>query len=163
MTETCAACKKEILSRARTCPHCSQKIFRGYQWRSEAEIFGWPLIHIAAGRDKNTGKILVAKGIIAIGQFAIGLISIGQIGIGICFGLGQIMTGYIAIGQIAIGIYFGMGQVATGWIAVGQVALGFYALCQIGMAKYLLSTQGKDPVAVEYFTNIWNTVKSFWK
>ena len=169
---SCPECGTGISEKASACPHCGHPIkqtaepappthtrWRGFEWRSEAEILGWPLIHIAAGRDKTTGRLLVAEGIIAIGQFGIGLITIAQFGIGIGFAFGQFTGGLLAIGQFALGIYFGLGQFATGVTAIGQFAVGEYVLAQIGYGKYVWSPKVKDPQAVEYFMNLWNYIK----
>ncbi len=134
----------------------------GYEYRSEAEILGWPVIHIAFGKDAETGKIIVAKGIIAIGQFGIGLITFAQVGVGLLFGFGQCVAGIVAIGQVAIGIYFGMGQLATGLTAIGQLALGRFILAQIGLGQYVWSPERSDPEAVAHFTNLWHVVQGFF-
>ncbi|MDD4899509.1 MAG: hypothetical protein PHT31_01845 [Candidatus Omnitrophica bacterium] len=105
----------------------------GYAWRSKTEVFGWPLVHIAIGRDRETGKFLVAKGIIAIGQFAIGIVAIGQFAVGLIFGLAQFAVGMFAVAQIAVGFVFGIGQFATGIIAIGQFVIGNYVFCQTGL------------------------------
>ncbi len=163
----CRECQKEISPQANTCPHCgaplpAQKDWQGwgYEWRTKTQIYGYPLIHIAYGRDQNR-KLRVAKGIIAIGQFGIGLITIAQFGVGILFGFGQFMVGLTAIAQFAIAGLFGFGQFATGFVAIGQFALGYYALAQIGFAKYLWSSVRKDPEAVEFFNNMLMTIKKF--
>ena len=88
----CASCEREISVNAGVCPHCGHRRYRGYEWKSDIDVFGWPLIHIAAGRDSKTGKLKVAKGIIAIGQFGIGLFTFAQVGIGLFFGFGP---GYV--------------------------------------------------------------------
>jgi len=160
MLVNCVECEREISKRARLCPHCGHPCYRGYEWRSEAEIFGWPLIHIAAGRDRKTGQLKVAKGVIAIGQFGIGLITIAQVGVGLLFGLGQVMCGFMTVGQISIGMYFGLGQIATGMIAIGQICLGKYVLGQLGLGLYAWTSQAKDPQAVEFFTELWDYIKS---
>jgi len=169
----CKECGAIIGEKAIICPKCgtpmkpmdemmrrSRTIWRGFEWKSKIEIWGIPLIHIAAGRDKETGKLLVAKGIIAIGQFGIGLITIAQFGIGVLFGFGQFIGGAVAIAQFAIGIYFGLGQFATGSTAIGQLAIGKYVLAQLGYGKYVWSTKIKDPEAIEYFTNICQGIKN---
>ena len=125
---TCPKCGSGVSEKDADCPRCGNPVIesiaearptehprrRGFEWRSAAEIFGWPIIHIAVGRDAETGKLLVAKGVIAIGQFGIGLITIAQFGIGIFFAFGQFTGGLLAIGQFALGIYFGLGQFASG-------------------------------------------------
>jgi hypothetical protein len=134
--------------------------WRGFEWKSKTEIAGWPLVHVAIGRDRETGKLLVAKGVIAIGQFGIGLITIAQFGIGILFGFGQFVGGFLAVGQLALGIYFGLGQLATGATAIGQFAFGEYVLAQIGYGKHVWSMKATDPTAVEHFTSLWNAVRT---
>jgi len=134
--------------------------WRGYQWRTKAEILGWPLVHVAWGRDKLTGRLLVAKGVIAVGQFAIGLITIAQFGIGFLFAFGQFTGGWLAIGQFAVGVYFGLGQFATGMTAIGQFALGEYVLAQIGYGKHVWSVGVKDPEAIDHFRNLLEYLKN---
>ena len=133
----------------------------GFEWKSSVEIMGWPLIHIAIGRNRETGKLMVAKGIIAIGQFAIGVITIAQFGVGALFAFGQFTGGLIAIGQVALGGYFGLGQFATGVTVIGQLALGKYVLAQLGFGEHVWSAEAKDPVAVRYFTGLWDTLLQF--
>lgn len=169
---SCPECGASISDKAVSCPKCGNPmkpmaelivprfLWRGFEWKSKAEILGWPLIHIAIGYDKETGRLHVAKGIIAVGQFGIGLITIAQFGIGILFVFGQFTAGVLAIGQIAVGIYFGLGQLATGATAIGQVALGHYVLAQIGYGAHVWSTQMKDSAAIEYFTNFWVSLKT---
>jgi hypothetical protein len=177
----CPQCGLEVRRRTAVCPRCGGKIdgsYRsqfervlenkgkvernlewGYEYRSEAEILGWPVIHVAFGKDADTGKIITAKGIIAIGQFGVGLITIAQVGVGLLFGFGQCVGGIIAVGQVAIGLYFGLGQLATGITAIGQIALGQYVLAQIGLGQHIWSTGRRDPAAVEHFTSLWQAVK----
>lgn len=134
----CRTCRQMVSKEAWACPRCGApypvlagfvRRATGYEWKSRATLFGWPLVHVAFGRDKN-GKLRVAKGVIAIGQFGIGAITIAQFGIGFLFGLGQFMLsplalgqfaiGLVAIGQFGIGLLFGLGQFATGITAIGQ-------------------------------------------
>ena len=131
------------------------------EFRSHTTWMGLPLLHYTRGKCPETGKRIVAKGvigigrlatgIIAIGQASFGLIAIGQLGLGLLLGLGQGTTGLYAIGQLAIGFYFGLGQFATGWIAIGMFAYGKYVLAMEGYGDYMWSMKRKDPVAVEFF------------
>ena len=161
----CPECGEKISDKAVMCPKCGYStrlnmmgfnLWRGFEWKSKTEVWGLPLIHVAIGRDKQTGKLLVAKGIIAIGQFGIGLITIAQFGIGLLFGLGQFVFGIVTIGQFAFGLYFGLGQFATGITAIGQFAFGNYVRAQIGYGKYLWTSLVKDSRAIEYFSNLWH-------
>jgi len=159
----CPECNADISDKAVSCPGCGHPMQAmadltrmaklacwGYEWKSKIEISGWPLIHVAVGRNKKTGKLLVAKGIIAIGQFAIGVITIAQFGIGILFGLGQFITGVLAIGQFVFG-----GTV------IGQFAIGYYVLAQVGFGQYIWSVKLKDPQAIEYFRHLLLNIHNF--
>ena len=164
----CRECHKEISTEARNCPHCgapfpARKKWRGsgFEWKSTQTFYGYPLVHIAFGRDAQN-RIRVAKGVVAIGQFGIGLITIAQFGIGILFGFGQFIVGLTGLAQFAITGIIGAGQFATGYIAIGQFALGYYALAQVGFAKYLWSTASRDPEAVEFFGQLLQGVKDFF-
>ena len=170
----CPECGVRVSEKAISCPNCghpiaeipylapaAQPLWRGYEWKSKIEIFGIPLIHIAFGRDKRTGKLLIAKGIIAIGQFGIGIITLAQFGIGLLFGFGQFLAAPIVIAQFALAYYFGLGQFATGLTAIGQIAFGKYVLAQMGYGEYVWSTKIKNPQAIEYFHNLWHSLKNF--
>ena len=169
----CPECRASISEKAAICPKCghlmkplanlervARRYWRGYEWRTKAQIFGWPLIHIAVGRNEETGRLMVAKGIIAIGQFGIGIITIAEFGIGVLFGLGQFVGGIFSIGQFALGIIFAFGQFACGITAVGQIAFGSYVRAQIGFGSHVWSSKIKDPQAIGYFSNLWYSAKS---
>ncbi len=162
---SCPECQSSISEKAYSCPHCGYPLREvpvvvrrkrwGWQWKSETSLLGWPLVHIAIGFDQQTGKLLVAKGIIAIGWFAIGLITVAQFGVGLLFGFGQFIAGLVVIAQFAMGGLFGLGQFACGMVAIGQMALGEYVLCQIGVGKHVWSTKVVDPEAQRYFMALW--------
>ncbi len=160
----CPECNTDISDQALACPNCGHPLQAGknkvcsapylswgYQWQSKTKIGGWPLIHIAFGRDKKTGSLLVAKGVIAIGQFAVGLITIAQFGIGVIFGFGQFVTGAWAIGQFAFGIN-----------VVAQMGIGERVLAQIGLGKHVWSVNRKDAQAIEYFQEIGRIIAGFF-
>ncbi len=132
-----------------------------HEFKTHKTMFGLPLIHYTYGRSPETGRRVVAKGIIAvgriacgfiaIGQAALGLLAIGQLAIGVLLGLGQLSSGIAALGQLAIGAYVGLGQFVTGYIAIGQFALGKYVLAQLGVGEFVWSSQRFDPEAAEFF------------
>jgi len=136
--------------------------YRGFQWRTDAEILGWPVVHVAFGKDPKTGKVLVARGIIAVGQFGVGLITVAQVGVGLLFGFGQCVAGIVCVGQFALGGLFGLGQFATGQTVIGQFALGEYVLAQVGWGKYMWTQKVKDPEAIAYFTTLWQGIRAFF-
>jgi hypothetical protein len=130
--------KNELENLELVCPHCGQRIAApnlyshlsqlnpytaiwNYEYRSRAKIFGWPLVHIGFGINPRTGKPLVAKGIIAIGNFSVGLVAIGGFAVGgitiAGIGLGLLVlagiaVGGVAIGGIALGLQFAFGGLA---------------------------------------------------
>jgi len=130
----------------------------GFEWRTEMEFYGYPLVCIAAGKDGN-GRMRVAKGWLAIGQFAIGLIAFAQVGVGLLFGLGQAMFGITAIAQAAITPLCGIGQIATGYVAVGQLAMGYYALGQVALGAHTWMPGHSDPAAVAFFRQLWQWLR----
>ncbi len=174
----CPECGAGISEKAVVCPRCGCPMAKeaapplpaaaairagrrawGFEWKSSAQVLGWPLVHIAFGRSKETGKLMVARGIIAIGQFGIGFVTIAQVGVGVLFGFGQFVTGALAIGQIAVGIYFGLGQIATGTTAIGQLAFGRYVLAQVGAGKHVWTPTLRDIEAVKHFQGLWDSIK----
>jgi len=134
------------------------------EFRSHAELMGWPLFHFTRGINPETGRRKVASGLIAVGRLAVGGIAIGQaslgvIGIGqatcgLLFGFGQAALGWIALGQLAVGWEFAAGQLAIAQTVIAQLGIGEYALAQTGYAEHLWSQRQRDPVAVEYFQGL---------
>jgi hypothetical protein len=96
----CPECGREVSDQALACPHCGYPIRGGYgyEYRSERQLFGLPLVHIVSGNriDPATGKLRVAKGIIAIGPIAVGGLALG----GSAFGV--VSFGGAALGLIAV-------------------------------------------------------------
>jgi len=169
----CPECGENVSDKAAVCPKCghpmkpladlqriTRRFWRGYEWKTKTQILGWPLIHIAVGRNQETGRLMIAKGIIAIGQFGIGIITIAEFGIGVLFGLGQFVGGIFCIGQVALGVIFGLGQFACGITAIGQFAFGSYVRAQIGYGTHVWSSKIKDPQAIGYFSNLWYSFKN---
>jgi hypothetical protein len=138
------------------------------EFRSHAEYFGWPLIHYTYGICPNTGKRVVARGVIAVGRVAVGVIALGQVAAGVvAFGqaaagvigaVGQSAAGTWCVGQAAIGLQWGIGQIATGLSAVGQFAAGEFVLAQMGLGQHVWSMTQRDPLAVEYFRGVFGSL-----
>jgi hypothetical protein len=136
------------------------------EYKTNRTLFGLPLIHYTHGKCPETGRRIVAKGIIGVGKLATGVIAIGHASVGVIavgqlaisplFGFGQAAIGAFAVGQLALGVIFGLGQFATGVIAIGQFAVGKYVLAQIGFGEYVWSTKRADSEAYQFFKFLLN-------
>jgi len=119
----CRECKKEISEQALACPNCGTPYPArdrwdgwGFEYKSAFTIFGLPFVHVSFKYRPNRVPV-VAKGILAIGQFACGVVTISQFGIGLVSisqftiagsALAQFALGYSIIAQI--GLYIGSGR-----------------------------------------------------
>lgn len=150
----CPECEREVSDQALACPHCGHPIRGGYgyEYRSERELFGLPLVHIVSGNrlDPATGKLRVAKGIIAIGPIAIGGLALGGSAIGVV-SFGGAALGLIAFGGAAIGVLLALGGMAIGLVAIGGGAIGYYAFGGWALGAHALGGNVQDPNALEYF------------
>eukprot|EP00803_Ostreobium_quekettii_P003192 evm.model.scf_436.4 EVM.evm.TU.scf_436.4 scf_436:53900-54452(-) len=94
----------------------------GYEWKSKASILGVPLVHVAFGANKETGRMNVAHGVVSIGSVAVGIVTIAQVGIGV-FTLAQIGLGVAVMAQIGLGVAvmapFGVAIAAAGHFVAG--------------------------------------------
>jgi hypothetical protein len=175
----CPECRREISDKAFMCPHCGAPrpenlpqalagglgyrvpLKIGREYRSKTEILGLPLLHIATGFDLETGRMRVAKGIIAIGNIALGvlafggvsagLISFGGLALGLC-ALGGVAIGLLSFGGCAIGILLAVGGGAVGLVAIGGGAFGYYAMGGGAGGVHVIDAARQDPEAVAFFT-----------
>ena len=120
----------------------------GYEYKSRATIFGWPLVHITRGVDAN-GRELTAKGVIAIGGRAYGVLAFGGTAIGV-LPIGGLSMGLFSIGGLAIGL-FAFGGGAVGGVAIGGGAAGYYAFGSGAVGKYVYATNRRDFEAAVFF------------
>lgn len=154
----CPECDKQISDKALMCPNCGYSAgnrglpFYTYEYRSERELFGLPLVHIVCGPGCNplTGRPRVAKGIIAIGNIAVGGVAIGGLSLGIV-SLGGLALGVAALGGLALGLLLALGGMAIGYVAIGGGALGYYALGGGAWGAHPLGGNVQDPEAIEFF------------
>jgi len=153
----CPECDKQISDKALMCPNCgfaataaAGRLF-AYEYRSETELFGLPLVHIVCGPGINpvTGRFRVAKGIIAIGNIAIGGLAIGGLSFGVV-SFGGLALGLASLGGLAIGL-LALGGMAVGLVAIGGGAYGYYALGGGAWGAHALGGNAQDPQAIEFF------------
>jgi RNA polymerase sigma factor (sigma-70 family) len=106
-----------------------------WEYRSQLEILGWPLVHIRVGgglaAQRKPVKAWIAAGDCAIGLlFAFGGMAIAPFSMGGCaIGLvpfGGMAVGPLAIGGFAVGIW-SFGGLALGWEAFGGCAVAWHA------------------------------------
>jgi len=151
----CSDCNNDISDKAIICPHCGAA-GRGFLWcyeyRSEKMLFGLPLVHIVLGPGFNpvTGKIRIAKGIIAIGGIAIGGLAIGGLAFGV-IALGGLAVGLAALGGAALGIMLAVGGLAVGFVALGGAAIGYYAIGGGALGVHALGGNVSNTQLVEFF------------
>jgi hypothetical protein len=121
----CRECNHEISEQATSCPNCGAPYPArekwdgwGFEYKSKTTAFGLPWIHISFKYLPNRMPV-VAKGIIAIGQFGCGFLTISQFGVGIIsisqitvagYALAQIAFAYSLIAQFGLYIHQGRGQ-----------------------------------------------------
>ncbi len=121
----CRECKRDISEQAISCPNCGAPYPAkekwdgwGFEYKSGLTFFGLPLVHISFKYRPNRAPV-VAKGIIAIGQFACGIVTLSQFGVGLFsvsqftiagFALAQFAIAYSLIAQFGLFIHEGHGQ-----------------------------------------------------
>jgi hypothetical protein len=133
----CRDCGHQVSEQAFACPSCGAPYPAkakwdgwGYEYKSEARLFGLPLLHIAFKYRPNKVPV-VAVGIVSIGQFGAGIINISQFGIGVVsisqftvavYALAQFALAYSCIAQFGIYVDRGAGQLVR---SIGQLLAGF--------------------------------------
>lgn len=106
-------------------------------YRSRAQFFGLPLIHLATGQAVDGSyRRGVAVGWIAVGDIAFGVfLAIGGIAVG-GIGLGGLSIGLLGFGGAAVGL-LALGGLAIGWLAAGGAALAWdTAVGGLAVAKH---------------------------
>ncbi|MCB2145556.1 MAG: zinc ribbon domain-containing protein [Deltaproteobacteria bacterium] len=125
---SCRECDHQVSEQAVACPGCgapypAREHWDGYgfEYKSHAAILGLPLLHVSFKYRPNRTPV-VAKGVIAVGQFGAGIINISQFGIGVIslsqftiagYALAQFALAYSCIAQFGLYLDRGYGQVVV--------------------------------------------------
>jgi hypothetical protein len=103
-----------------------------YEYQSQRQFLGLPLLSINIGFDKPNGKPCHARGVIAIGNKATGFVALGIFRARGLFAVAPIAVGLGAVGIAGIGLVsvsvVGLGIVSVSVFAVGYLAVGILAL-----------------------------------
>lgn len=133
----CRECRHQVSDQAIACPGCGaphpareQWDGYGFEYKSQTTCLGLPLLHISFKYRPNRLPV-VAKGVIAIGQFAAGLVTVSQFGVGL-----------ISLGQFTIAAY-----------ALAQFALAYACIAQFGL--YLERGYGQMVIALTELLAKW--------
>ena len=121
----CRECQHQVSEQARACPNCgapcpTQEKWDGwgYEYKSSITVLGLPLIHISFKYRPNRRPV-VARGVIAIGQFACGFVTLSQFGLGVIsisqftiagLAVAQFAVAYSLIAQLGLYLHEGHGQ-----------------------------------------------------
>jgi hypothetical protein len=153
----CPECGREVSDRALMCPSCGLA-FVGRQvgeYRSKTTIAGLPLVHFVIGPPVHplTGRLRIAKGIIAIGPIAVGGLAVGGTAFGI-IAIGGLAFGLAALAGVAVGLGVALGGVAIGGIAIGGCAIGYYALGGAVFGVHPMGANAWDEQGIRFFDGI---------
>jgi hypothetical protein len=118
---------------------------RGCDYRTRQALFGHPLMHVAWGIDPATGRLRVAKGILAVGPAAFGVIAVGFSAWGL-FPCGLVAGGVLPVGLFAVG-FWTVGLAAAGFQATGLLTLAFWRA--VGLVAVAPSPIGLERIVVE--------------
>lgn len=184
----CGACGYSLVGATESarCPECGEAIvdvmqrkgreptLRGRRWRSQATMFGVPVIAIAFGPDALTGeRIGKPRGVIALGDqpmggiavggLPVGVVAVGGLSVGVC-SVGGLALGAIAsIGGMAVSAGMSVGGGVVGLLAAGGGAIGYFARGGAAVGRYAwggaasgqhtITHVSSDPVATKAFAD----------
>ena len=149
-----AVCRQCVASESPrlVCGACVQRRpVLGYEYRSEATVAGWPLVHVCMGADPVTMRPRVAKGVIAIGNIAVGGVAIAGLACGLVTVGGVSLGLLLALGGAAIGVGWSIGGLAVGAVAFGGLAVGYVvAIGGSAIGPAVIDGRACDPVARDF-------------
>jgi hypothetical protein len=129
--KACRECQHQVSEHAISCPNCGTPFPArekwggwGFEYKSALHLFGLPLLHVSFKYRPNRLPV-VAKGVVAIGQFGCGIVNISQFGIGVVsmgqftiagFALAQFAVAYSLIAQVGLYVHRGHGQLVMSFM-----------------------------------------------
>jgi hypothetical protein len=162
----CAVCQKALcracVSRSAprlVCRDCaeSRAVF-GFDYRTQASIGSWPLVHLCVGIDPVTMRPKVARGIVAVGNIAVGGVAIGGLACGLVTIGGASLGLVLALGGAAVGLGVSVGGLAIGSVALGGAAIGFvHAIGGWAVGPSIIDGRRCDPAAVAFLRQWFET------
>lgn len=106
------------------------------EYRSRAELLGWPLVHMHLGRRMPGAKPRTARGWLAVGERAVGFLAMGGAAAGV-LAFGGMAAGVVGFGGLTAGL-FAWGGVALGGVAWGGIAIGYVAMGGVAVGVYAI-------------------------
>lgn len=152
--------------------HPAVRAALGWEYRSQATLWGMPLVHVATGVDPATGQRRKARGIIAAGDDARGVIALGGRARGVfAFGgfaagivsVGGLSLGLFSFGGMALGLLLAYGGLAVGLVALGGMAVGWTCMGGFAVGVDVVSGTTKNPDLAQHLSPMmyWMTTV-FW-
>lgn len=134
--KSCRECRQAVSEQAFACPNCGAPYPArdkwdgwGFEYKSAQTVLGLPLIHISFKYRPNRTPV-VARGIVAVGQFACGVVTVSQFGVGIfslsqftvaVYALAQFAAAYSLIAQAGVFIHEGRGQMVKSFLELAGI------------------------------------------
>lgn len=103
-----------------------------YEYKSERELFGLPLVHVNIGRGMKK-----AKGIVAVGNLSYGIISAGFLSVGV-LSFGFLSIGLLSLALFSIGLLLSIGVFSIGIFSIGTIAIGMFSFGALAIGKYAI-------------------------
>lgn len=141
-----------------------------YEYRSRLCIGSWPLVHIAFGKDAQTGLQKKARGIIALGNHATGVLALGVFARGVItwgvlscglLSCGVVSAGLVSLGVVSLAVFGSYGVFAMAPFAFGVTAIGYIAAGVKALGMHVADSAGMD-VQAATLSDQWSPLLARW-